>query len=117
MKRFLGFASALVLLVLPVARVQGQQSQEQSLTFGQRVNVTPDEPGWIQDEFSADADPSNPGRMIYCIRAFDQSTDSIRGGAYVSFDNGKTWAHTLDAGRNPGYGWSDPACAYGLNGE
>jgi hypothetical protein len=89
----------------------------QSITVGPNRMVSASLPGWEHSEYVADADPSDPKRVMVCSMRFSQSENRLTTGIYTSFDGGEKWvlSHVDSSSRFGIVG--DPACAYGVNGD
>ncbi|HEY3119626.1 MAG TPA: sialidase family protein, partial [Vicinamibacteria bacterium] len=66
-------------------------------------------------EVLAAADPTDPSRLIACSFLFPADGGRTTNVVYTSFDGGRTWEPTL--GGDELLDASDPACAYGPDGE
>ncbi len=104
--RFCAKLGVLLIIALGPSGVYGQSPY----VVGPNVQVSATQPTVQHYETQIAADPARAGHLIagaYVVRA-DGRIDNV---FYVSFDQGRTWKHTLTVPVGV-----DPACAIGFNG-
>jgi hypothetical protein len=101
-----------VLTALPVAH-SAKPAGAISVRIGPNIHVSKARSSSIHGEVILAADPNNPARLLAGSKIYDQALH-VSTIAYASFDSGKTWTISLDAGYKRGH--SDPSVAYGPDG-
>lgn len=88
------------------------------ISVGQSIMVSAADPGWEHAEYMADADPTDPGRVMVCSMRFSQEENRLTSAVYNSFDSGSSWTMMVDSSAAARFGgvW-DPACEYGNDGK
>src|ERR1043165_8328494 len=103
------------LLLLPTAFAFASLAHAQGgkISVGRNVLVS-GASGWEHAEYTADADPFSPGRIMVCSMRTSPKRNQLASVIYTSEDGGNSWAMALEdtepAARFGGV-W-DPACAY-----
>jgi hypothetical protein len=85
------------------------------IIVGRNVMVSAGSPGWEHAEYVADADPTDPNRVMVCSMRFSQAKNQLATGIYVTFDGGKNWMLGYNDTSSRFLGVWDPACGYGMN--
>jgi hypothetical protein len=87
------------------------------ITVGPNVFVSASSPGWMHGEYAADADPSNPNRVMVCSIRFSQQRNQTTSVLYISNDGGRTWSLSLEDSSSRFSGVLDPTCKFGLDNQ
>src|ERR1043166_5637232 len=83
------------------------------IAVGQTVYLRASRSSDVHIESIADADPTNPNRLIACAMTNTRPPSNGRSVVYWSNDGGKTWTFGLQSER----GGFDPDCAFGPDGS
>ena len=88
-----------------------------AITIGNNVLVSTGEEHIGQEENVLGISPVNPHNLIACAmndRDMAKTGYNLRSSAFVSFDDGASWEHAIDAA--PSESTGDPVCFFGTDG-
>src|SRR5688572_16799570 len=103
-------------MFMPIARVlvctlaaiaAGSLRAQAQIQVGRNVQISKANIALHHTEVLADADPSNPSRMVACTHMHHADRGEIGVVVYISHDGGGSWRPTLEE-----YPFNDPTCTY-----